>query len=97
MASPRSFRLTSRALHGEPGPLGFCWHWTGGVCRPGYAGVLAKRISTYDAKKDRAASWHLVAAEAAQGLGVDPQSLLSAEEWAAVQGRGDPRVITVSA
>ena len=42
-------------------------------------------------------TWAHVAAEAAQGLGVDPQSLLSAEEWAAVQGRGDPRVITVSA
>jgi hypothetical protein len=35
-------------------------------------------------------TWAHVAAEAAQGLGVDPQSLLSAEEWAAVQGRGDP-------
>ena len=42
-------------------------------------------------------TWAHVAAEAAQGLGVDPQSLLSAEEWAAGQGRGDPRVITVSA
>lgn len=58
--SPRNFGLTSQALHGEPRPLGVCWHWTGGVCRPGYAGVLAKRISTYNAKKDRAASWHLV-------------------------------------
>ncbi|KAB2902054.1 MAG: N-acetylmuramoyl-L-alanine amidase [Kofleriaceae bacterium] len=60
LPSPRSFRLTSRAHHDEPGPVGVCWHWTGGVCRPGYAGVLAKKISTYNPKKDRAASWHLV-------------------------------------
>lgn len=58
--SPRNFKLTSRTTHGEAAPLGVCWHWTGGVCRPGYAGVLARRISTYNAKQDRAASWHVV-------------------------------------
>ena len=58
--SVRHSALTSRVEHGERGPLGVCWHWTGGVCRPGYAGVLARKIRTFDPTKDRAASWHLV-------------------------------------
>ena len=58
--SVRHGALTSRVAHGERGPLGVCWHWTGGVCRPGYAGVLARKIRTYNPTKDRAASWHVV-------------------------------------
>lgn len=58
--SVRSSALTSRTSAGEPAPLGVCWHWTGGVCRAGYAGVLAKKIRTYRHGVDRAASWHLV-------------------------------------
>lgn len=42
-------------------------------------------------------TWAHVAAEAAQGLGVDPASLLSVEELAAVQGHGDPRVVMAPA
>ncbi len=60
LPSPRRSRLTSQAPSGEPAPIGVCWHWTGGVCRRGYAARLAQKISTYDPKKDRAASWHVV-------------------------------------
>jgi phosphoketolase len=42
-------------------------------------------------------TWAHVAAEAAQALGVDPASILTAEELAAVGGHGDPRVVMVSA
>lgn len=58
--SPRHFALTSRTPDGEPGPLGVCWHWTGGVCRPGYAARLADRLRGYRRGVDRAASWHVV-------------------------------------
>ncbi len=61
--SVRHFALTSRTPDGEPGPLGVCWHWTGGVCRPGYAARLAQRIRGYKRGVDRAASWHVVIAK----------------------------------
>lgn len=60
LPSVRHGALTSHIAHGERGPLGVCWHWTGGVCRPGYARRLAEKIRTYRPAVDRAASWHLV-------------------------------------
>jgi len=42
-------------------------------------------------------TWAHVATEAAQALGVDPASILTAEELAAVGGHGDPRAVMVSA
>jgi N-acetyl-anhydromuramyl-L-alanine amidase AmpD len=57
--SVRHFALTSRDAHGAPAPLGVTWHWTGGICKPGYAHVLAKRIATLK-EGDREASWHVV-------------------------------------
>jgi N-acetyl-anhydromuramyl-L-alanine amidase AmpD len=57
--SVRHYALTSRDVHGAPAPLGVMWHWTGGVCKPGYAQVLAKRIATLE-NGEREASWHVV-------------------------------------
>jgi N-acetyl-anhydromuramyl-L-alanine amidase AmpD len=57
--SVRHYALTSRDSHGAPAPLGITWHWTGGVCKPGHAASLAKRIATLKTG-DREASWHVV-------------------------------------
>ncbi len=57
--SVRRFPLTSRGADDKPAPLGICWHWTDGVCRPGYAALLAQRIREFH-PGDRAASWHVV-------------------------------------
>jgi N-acetyl-anhydromuramyl-L-alanine amidase AmpD len=40
-----------------PEPLGIIWHYTGDIGSPGHAESLAKRVQTYDKKRDRAASW----------------------------------------
>lgn len=42
-------------------------------------------------------TWAHAAAEAAQALGIDPAAVLSAEELAAVCGRGDPRTVMTPA
>jgi len=41
-------------------PIGIVWHYT--ATAPGTAKSLAKRIQKFDAKKDRAASWHFLVA-----------------------------------
>ena len=48
----------------EKRPLGMVWHWTGGHSRNSiYARALAEEIRTYNAQKDRAASWHVLIAK----------------------------------
>lgn len=46
------------------GPLGVCWHWTGGDYARDRGHLdslaLAEWIKTYDRAKDVAASWHLI-------------------------------------
>lgn len=54
--SVRSSRLTTPASE----PLGVMLHYT--ATDHGTAASLAKRIRTYDPKKDRAASWHVIVA-----------------------------------
>lgn len=46
-----------------PAPLGIVWHWTAGRCGKGFAEGCCKEIDTYDPKKDRAASWHILIAK----------------------------------
>jgi len=62
-ADPQVIRYTTvrTTLLAAPKPLGIVWHWTagrGGV--PGWSTGLAKSIMTYDSKRDRAASWHVL-------------------------------------
>jgi N-acetyl-anhydromuramyl-L-alanine amidase AmpD len=59
LPSVRHSALTSREPDGDVGPLGVLWHWTGGVCKPGYAEILARKIQKLE-KGDRPSSWHLV-------------------------------------
>lgn len=56
--SVRSYRMD------PDGPLGVCWHYTGGVGDDSgtYARNLADRIRTYRKGVDRAASWHVLIA-----------------------------------
>lgn len=80
--SVRQFPLTSRGADDKPAPLGICWHWTDGVCRPGYAALLAQRIREFH-PGDRAASWHVVIAKQGQIYQSVP---LTAGAWHVAKG-----------
>lgn len=61
---PSILRFTTiRTCALASGPLGIVWHWTAGKGGKDFAENLAKSLLSFDPKKDRATSWHVLIAK----------------------------------